>query len=105
MTLRIRESAGTSWPGPRHPGTRHWRSTSVSYGPAFLVLGLLGACFLLPLWFLWKVLLLEAWLAAEAVLLAVTAVLAAVALARKETRLPDLTLTRLGWGLRMVDVR
>ena len=47
--MRIRETRGTSWRGSQ-PGTRHWRSESVTYGfwgGLFILLGLL---FWIPLW-------------------------------------------------------
>jgi hypothetical protein len=47
--MRIRETYGTSWRGST-PGTRHWRSETVSYRPwggLFLLAGLL---LWIPLW-------------------------------------------------------
>ncbi len=47
--MRIRETYGTSWRGSQ-PGTRHWRSESVSYGPVSGLLILIGLLFWFPLW-------------------------------------------------------
>jgi hypothetical protein len=102
MTVRIRETAGTSWRDPRYPGTRHWRSTSVSYGAGW---GLAGFLVIGPFLALWWLLLAELWLAAESVLITVTGVAVLVALARKEARPGDVTLTRLRFGLAMVDLK
>ena len=105
MSVRVRETCGTSWPDQRHPGTRHWRSTSVSYG-LFTWLAGLGAwaVIVFPFALLWWLLLAEVWIGAEALLILVTGVLAAVAVAG-DAKLSDVTFTRLRFGLFMVNVR
>lgn len=74
-----------------------------------LFLGLLGFGFwafvILPLLFLWWCLLAELWLSAETVLFLVTGVLAVVAVALHGARWSDVTLSRLRWGLFMVDLK
>ena len=102
MTVRIRETAGTSWRDQRQPSTRHWRSTSVSYGAGW---GLLGLAVIAPFWLLWWMLLLEVWLAAEAVLITVSGVAVLVVLALRQARPGDVRLIRLRFGLVMVDLR
>jgi hypothetical protein len=102
MTVRIRETAGTSWRDPRQPGTRHWRSTSVSYGAGW---GLLGLVFIGPFLVLWWMLLLELWLAAESVLITVTGVAVLAVLVLRQARPRDVRLTWLRFGLVMVDLR
>jgi hypothetical protein len=102
MNVRIRETAGTSWRDPRHPGTRHWRSTSVSYGAGW---GLLGFLVVAPFWLLWWMLLLELWLSAECVLITVTGIAVLAVLVLRQARPGDVTLTRLRWGLVMVDLK
>jgi len=62
------------------------------------------AVFILPFLLLWRLILAELWLAAECVLILVSAVLVAVALARHEAKLGDVSLTRLRFGLFMVDL-
>jgi hypothetical protein len=104
VSVRIRESYGTSWRDPRTPGTRRWRSTSVSYGFGtwFLGRGLWGL-FVLPFALLWYLLLAELWLCAEAVLLTVSGVLTGVALARRQIRFADVRVTGLRYGLFVID--
>lgn len=65
MSIRIRETYGTSWRGTR-PGTRHWRSTSVSFGLGSYLLGYgIWSLFVIPLIVMWWLLLAEVWLVAE----------------------------------------
>lgn len=100
MTVRIRETAGTSWRDPRYPGTRHWRSTSVSYGAGWYALG-----WLIRYGIVWPFLLIWLWLAVECAVILVTGILALAVVAARGARLSDLTLTRLRWGLVMIDLR
>jgi hypothetical protein len=102
MTVRIRETAGTSWRDPRYPGTRHWRSTSVSYGAGW---GLTGFLVIGPFLLLWWLLLAELWLTAETVLITVTGVAVLVVLALRQARPGDVRLTRLRFGLFMADLK
>ncbi len=106
MSVRIRETAGTSWRDPRHPGTRHWRSTSVSYGAGWWLLGLGAWAFIAaPFLILWWMILAELWLAAESVIFLVTGIAVLAVLALRQARPGDVRLTRLRWGLWMVDLR
>lgn len=103
MSIRVRETYGTSWRGTR-PGTRHWRSTSVSYGLGTWFLGHgLWTLFALPFALLWWLLLAELWLCAEAVLLVVSGVLTGYALARRQVRFADVTVTGLRYHLFVID--
>jgi hypothetical protein len=72
VSIRIRQTAGTSWPGCQ-PGVRHWQSASVSYGLWGCGLGLFGAA----IWYLviWPFLLGPLWLTAEFYLLGATGAL------------------------------
>lgn len=105
MSVRIRETRGVSYPDPHRPGTRYWRSTSVSYG-LFTWLAGLGAwaVIVFPFALLWWLLLAEVWIGAEALLIIVTGVLAAVAVAG-DAKLSDVTFTRLRWGLFMITLK
>ena len=96
MSIRV----GESWQARN--GHRRW--VSMSLGDV-LALGLLGAWLVLPLLLLWWMLVAELWLTAETVLITVTGVAVLVALARKESRPGDVTLTRLRWGLWMADLK
>jgi hypothetical protein len=103
VSVRVRESYGTSWRGPS-PGTRHWRSTSVSYGFGGWFLGYgLWSLFIFPFVLCWWMLLMALWIDAEAVLLIVSGVLTGVALARRQIRFADITVTGLRWGLFVID--
>jgi hypothetical protein len=82
----------------------HRRFVSVPLHDLILSWGL-GAWLVLPLWFTWKLCTWSLRAAAECALLALTAVLAVIAVARHEARWSDVGLTRLRFGLRMVDVR
>ena len=105
MTARIRETRGTSWRDPHQPGTRHWRSTSVSFSLWTWLAGFgAWAVIVFPFALLWWLLLAEVWIGAEALLILVTGVLAAVAVAG-DAKLSDVTFTRLRFGLFMVNVR
>jgi len=95
MTIRV----GESWQARN--GHRRW----VSMPLHDLLIGWgAWAVFILPLLLLWWLILAELWLAAECVLILVSAVLVAVALARHEAKLGDVSLTRLRFGLFMVDL-
>jgi len=63
------------------------------------------AVFILPLLLLWWLVLAEVWLAAESVLLLVTAVPAAAAAVFGDAHVRDVTVTRLRWGLFMVNLK
>lgn len=99
MSIRVRETRGTSWRGAE-PGTRHYRSTSVSYGGGTYLAGLGAWAFLvLPFMLMWWCLLIELWLCAEVLLLAVTGVPVIAAVTRERGRARDITLTRARWHL------
>ena len=91
---------GESWQARN--GHRRWVSMPLH---DLLALGAAWAVFWLPLWLLCWLLLAEVWLAAEAVLFLVTGIMAVVALLRHEARWSEVKLTKLRWGLFMVDVR
>lgn len=104
MSVRVRETYGTSWRDSRRPGTRHWRSTSVSFGLGTYLLGRgLWGLFILPFALLWWLLLAELWLSAEFLLLAVSGVLTGYALARRQVRFADVTVTGLRYHLFVID--
>ncbi len=65
----------------------------------------LGACLVLPLLLVWWLILAELWLAAEAVLILVTGSAVLAVLALRKARPRDVTLTRLRFGLFMVDLK
>ena len=96
MTIRV----GESWTARN--GHRRWVSLPLH---DVLALGLLGAPFFLLLLAVWWMILAELWLAAESVLLLVTASWLPVRLAAGGAGFGDVTLTRLRWGLWMADVR
>lgn len=100
MTVRVRETVGTSWPDPGRPGTRHWRSVSVSAGGGWLL-----AAWVLRYFIAWPLFLGPLWLVAEFWIVAVTGLIVAAALARRQARWADVTLTRLRFGLLMADLR
>jgi hypothetical protein len=86
-------------------GHRRWVSMPLH---DVLALGFLAAFWIVPLYLLWWMIIAELWLAAESAVLTVTAVLVIVALARQAFKgegLGDVTLTRLRFGLWMVNVR
>ena len=96
MTIRV----GESW----QARNGHRRFVSMPLHDV-LALSLLGMLFVLPLWLLWWMIVAEVWLAAESLVLVVTGVLVIVALARRKAKVSGVTLTRLRFGLFMVDVR
>jgi len=96
MTIR----AGESWQARN--GHRRWVSLPLH---DVLALGLLGAVVFVPLWCLYWMIVAEVWLAAESLVLVVTAVLVLVALVRRQAKVSGVKLTRLRFGLFMVDVR
>jgi len=91
---------GESWTARN--GHRRWVSMPLH---DVLALGLLGAWLVLPLWLLWWMLVAEVWLTAECAVLLFTGVLVASALATRGAKWSDVTLSRLRWGLFMVDLR
>lgn len=105
--MRIRQAHGTSWRDPRQPGTRHWQSTSVSYGfPGWaLLIWWPLVPFALMFWAACWLLLAELWLCAEFYVLAVSGVYVLVRIASHHGRAADITLTRLAFGLRAVALR
>lgn len=105
MSVRVCETYGTSWPDQRHPGTRHWRSTSVSFGGAWLLGFGFWGLFILPFAVLWWMLLAELWLCAEFLLLAVTGLLAIGALIFREAKPADLTVTWFRWRLFAIGLK
>lgn len=102
--IRIRETYGTSWRG-RQPGTRHWRSTSVSFPLWISVLWWPFVPFVLFFWALFWLLAGELWLVAEVLLLVISGVLVLADLATKRARPAQITLTRLWAGLTIFDIR
>src|ERR1035437_6008245 len=96
MSIRV----GESWQARN--GHRRWGAMSLG---DVLAPGLRGAWLVLPLLLLWWMPLAELWLTAETVLITVTGVAVLVALARKESRPGDVTLTRLRCGLWMADLK
>lgn len=96
MTIRV----GESWRARN--GRRRWVSMPLRDALAF---GAVGFALTAPFWLLWRLFLLEAWIAAESVLFLVTGILALVAVARREARLSQVTTARLRWGLYMVDLK
>ena len=96
MTIRV----GESW----HARNGHRRFVSMPLHDV-LALSLLGMLFVLPLWLLWWMIVAEVWLAAESLVLVVTGVLVIVALARRQAKVSGVTLTRLRFGLFMLDVK
>ncbi len=96
MSIRV----GESWQARN--GHRYW----VSMPLHDLLIGWgAWAVLVLPFLLLWWLVLAELWLAAECALILATAVLAVIALIRHEAKLGDVTLSRLKWGLWMVDLR
>lgn len=96
MSIRV----GESWQARN--GHRRW--VSMSLGDLMLGWGV-WAVFVLPLLALWWLLLLELWLAAETVLVTVTGVAVLAVLVLRQARPGDVRLTRLRWGLVMVDLK
>ena len=96
MSVRV----GESWQARN--GHRRWVSM-----PLHDVLFGLGvwAVFVLPFLACGGCSWLELWLAAETVLIVVTGVVVLVAVVTRGARPGDVTLTRLRWGLFMVDLR
>ena len=99
MSIRV----GESWTARN--GHRRW--VSVGLGDYLLGLGSLGILGLLvfPFLLLWWLLLAELWLAAETVLTTVTGVAVLAVLALRQARPGDVRLTRLRFGLVMVDLK
>lgn len=113
MSIRVRESYAVSRPGSR-PGTRHYRSVSVSSGLGTYLAGRIAWCtakgvvgvfVLLPLLFCWWTLLAEVWVCAELVVFTVTGAGAIASVYRKEASGGDITLLRLKWHLYAVGVK
>lgn len=76
MSLVIREGRGTSWRDPSQPGTRHYRSTSVSYRLGFGLLGYgAGSLLILPFLLMWWLLLAELWLTVEVYAVGISAII------------------------------
>jgi len=103
MSIRVGESWTTR--------NGHRRRVSVSLG-TYLFGGLayclargLWGLFLLPFAVAWWCLLIELRLAAEILLLAVSGVLVLADLARRVIRPADVTVTRLRWGLFVIDAK
>jgi hypothetical protein len=96
MTIRV----GESWQARN--GHRRWVSMPLH---DVLALGFLGAWLVLPLWALWWLLVAEVWLAAEAAVFLVTGITVLAVLVMRQARPGDVKLTRLRWGLFMVDLR
>jgi len=96
MSIRVSEA----WTARN--GHRRWVSMSLA---ELLALSAAGFLLAAPFWLLWRLLLAEVWIAAECALLLATAVLAVVAVVRHEARCGEVTMTRLRFGLWMVDVR
>jgi len=96
MSIRV----GESWQARN--GHRRWISMPLH---DVLALGLLGAVFVLPLLLLWWMVVAEAWLAAECVLITVTGVAVLAVLVLRQARPGDVRITRLRSGLFMVDLK
>jgi hypothetical protein len=90
--MRVRETRGASRRGPE-PGSRQWRTTTVSYKTP--------GCLLLPVWLLLGLL----WVYAEVGLLTVTALAMLIALAMRDVKPADVTIVRVRWGLHAVWMR
>lgn len=108
MSIRIRETYGTSWPGTA-PGTRRYRSTSVSFGLGTYLAwcsarGMLGL-FTLPFALMWWCLLLELWVFAEFLLFTVTGIAVITAVLRGRGRAVDITFMRAPWHLYVFGLR
>ena len=96
MSIRV----GESWQARN--GHRRWVSMSLHD----LLIGWgVWAVFILPLLVLWWLILAEVWLAAECVLLVVTGIAVLAVLVLRQARPGDVTLTRLRFGLVMVDLK
>ena len=112
MSIRVRETYGTSWQGTR-PGTRHYRSVSVSAGLGTYLLGSLALCFsrgvlglfLFPFVFGWWALLFSGWVLAELLLVIVTGIAVTGAVLNHEGRGADITVTWLRFGLFMFNLK
>ena len=96
MAIRV----GESWQARN--GHRRWISMPLH---DVLIFGLLGAPFVLAFIALWWMVAAELWLAAETVVLLVTGIVVIVALARRQAKVSGVTLTRLRFGLWMIDVK
>jgi hypothetical protein len=86
---------GESWTA--RDGRRRWISMGIGGG--------VWTLFALPFVLCWWLLLAELWVCAEALLLAVTGIVAVVGVARREVGLGDVTLTWLRYGLFIFDVK
>jgi hypothetical protein len=93
--MRFRETWGTSWRGHR-PGTRHWRSHSVSFG---LFGWLLTVCGWVIIWSF----ILVPWLALELGLFVASGLLAVVFMVMYRRGPSYVHLVRWGW-FRLIDV-
>jgi hypothetical protein len=94
--IRFRETRGTSWRDSRQPGTRHWRSRSVSYGLFGWLLSVIG-------WVIIWSFIFVPWLALQIGLLAASAILAVVFMAIYHRGLSSVHVVRWGWFL-LIDV-
>lgn len=96
MSVRV----GESWTARN--GHRRW----VTMGLGSWLFGLgAWAVLVLPLLAMAWLLMAELWMAAECVLIAVSAAAAVVAMVRHHARLSDVTMVRLRWHLFMIGVR
>lgn len=96
MSIRV----GESWTARN--GHRRW----VSMGPGtYLAVFGVRSAFALPFLLLWWLILAEMWVCAEALLLAVTGIIAVVGLARREVSLGGITVTWLRFNLFIIDVK
>ena len=96
MSIRV----GESWQARN--GHRRWMS--MSGGDLLFGLGV-WAVIVGPFLALWWLFLAELWLAAECAVILFTGILVLAALALRGVRPGDVTLTRLRWGLFMVDLK
>jgi hypothetical protein len=76
MSMRV--TRGKSWPDARRPGVRHW--ASVSYYLHWWELGL-GGLIIAPFWLIGWMIVIELWIAAEALVLIASVVLVLLNLA------------------------
>jgi hypothetical protein len=87
--MRFRETRGSSWRG-RQPGTRQWRSRSVSYGLFGWLATVLG-------WVIIWSFIVVPYLALEIGLFVASAILALVLVLMYHRSLADVHLVRWGW--------
>lgn len=96
MSVRV----GESWTARN--GHRRWISMPLPFALAGFGA---WAVFVLPFLALWWLVLTGLWLTAEVWILTITGVLALAAVARREGRPSDVTLSPLRWGLFMIDLK